>query len=174
MVRMADVMTWWQYTAAVWLNFNIYALVPFNQTNIQVHWKSKRKLTRLKPVHHTCQLTVWNFIRQDCCLVEYHSRELLCCCSCNIYACWPSVFTATNTATIQICLLVEWCCKMDASCVFVTQSYMLAGVVTSICHTCRYGVSLSAVPAGLLPPYRQCLLVWFLTISHACWYVASL
>ena len=30
------------------------------------------------------------------------------------------------------------------------------------------------MPSGVLPHYRQCLLVWCLTISHACWCVASL
>ena len=41
------------------------------------------------------------------------SRELLCRCSCNIYACWPSV-TVTNDAAVQTCLLVECCCKVDS------------------------------------------------------------
>ena len=128
-------------------------LVPFKQTYIYVHWKSKRTLTKLMPVHQTCQLTVWNFIRQDCCLVECHSRELLHCCSCNIYACWPSVFTATNTAAIQVCQLVECCCKMDACWIFATQSCMWDG--------------------GVLP-YLSYMLVWCLTISRACWCDASL
>ena len=155
MVRMSDVMTPWQYMAAIGKTSTDMPadLVPFNQTNIQVHWISKRKLTRLIPIHQTCQLTVWNFIWQDCRLVDCYSRELLRCCSCNIYVCWRSVFTATNTAAAQICLLVECCCKMDACWAFATQSCMLAGVV-------------------LL--YLSCLLVWCLTISHACWCDASL
>ena len=33
-------------------------LVQFNLTYIQGHWSSMRKLTRLMPVHQTCQLTV--------------------------------------------------------------------------------------------------------------------
>ena len=38
----------------------------------------------------------------------------------------------------------------------------------SICHTCWYGVSLSAVPAGVMPHYFSCLLMWCLTISPVC------
>ena len=55
----------------------------------------------------------------------------------------------------------------------------------SICHTCWYGVSLSAVPAGVMPHYRPYLLMWYLNISpavlmwclsvgHAFWCGASL
>ena len=55
----------------------------------------------------------------------------------------------------------------------------------SICHTCCYGVSLSAMPAGVMPHYRpyllmRCLnispsvLVWFLNIGNAFWCGASL
>ena len=134
-------------------------LVPFNQIYTQVHWKSWRKLTRLMPVHQTCQLTVWNFIRQDCCLVECYFRELLRCCSCNIYAWWPSVFTATNTAAVQICLLVECCCKMDAC---------------SILHVSWCCASLSAIPVGMVSHYQPCLLVGCLTIGHTFWCGASM
>ena len=37
----------------------------------------------------------------------------------------------------------------------------------SICHTCWFGVSLSAVPAGVIPHYRPYLLMWCLNISPA-------
>ena len=37
-----------------------------------------------------------------------------------------------------------------------------------------YLLSLSAVPDGVVNHYRSCLLVWFITISHACWCGASL
>ena len=30
------------------------------------------------------------------------------------------------------------------------------------------------MPAGVVPHYKSCLLVWYLTISHACWCGASL
>ena len=143
--------------AAVWYN-NRYSLVPFNQTYINVHWKTKRKLTKNMPVHHTCQLTVWHFIRQDCFLVECYSRELLRCCSCNIYACWASVFTATNTAAVQICLLVECCCQMES-----------LGLCHSILHVSWGCASLSAIPVCMVSHNEPCLLVWCLTIGHTFW-----
>ena len=46
--------------------------------------------------------------------------------------------------------------------------YLLVWCFT-ISHACWYGVSLSAVPAGVVLHYRPCLLVWYLTIIHACW-----
>ena len=95
-------------------------------------------------------------------------RELLCHCSCNIYACWPSV-TVTNTA-VQKCLLVEFCCKMDAC---WTQSACLLTFCHSILHVCWRCASLSAIPAGMLSHYQLCLLVWCLTISCDCWCGAS-
>ena len=138
-----------------------------------------------------------NLISQDCYIVNTTymlCREFLCHCSCNIYACWPSV-TVTNTAAVQTCLLVECYCKMDAcwtvatqlACrlTFVTQNCMSAGAVLlymlylliwclTISRACWYSISLSAVPAGEVLHYRSCLLVWYLTISHACWCGASL
>ena len=36
------------------------------------------------------------------------------------------------------------------------------------------GASLSAMPLGVVPHYRTCLLVWCLTIGHAFWSSASL
>ena len=55
----------------------------------------------------------------------------------------------------------------------------------SICHTCWYGVSLSAVPSGVMPHFRPYFPMWFLNISpavlvwchsifHAFWCGASL
>ena len=147
-------------------------------------------------LHQTCQLTLWNFIDQDCYIV-IPCRELLCRCSCNIYACWPSV-TVTNTAAVQTCLLVEHCCKparwmlaglwplnQHTCWPFVTQYCMSAGVTLlyllyllvwclTISRVCCYSVSLSAVPAGVVNHYRSCLLVWYTIISHACWCGASL
>ena len=97
-------------------------------------------------------------------------RELLSCCSCNIYACWPSVFTATNTAAVLICLLVECCCKMDICWTTATQA-CLPIACHSIIHVCwccaslsaipsGEVLSLSAVPAGVVPHYRPWFLVW--------------
>ena len=94
-------------------------------------------------------------------------RELLCRCSCNIYACWPRV-TVANTAAVQTCLLVECCCKMDACWTVATQSACLLTFYHSILHVCWHCASLSAIPAGRVSHYQPCLLVWCLTISHAC------
>ena len=112
-------------------------------------------------------------------------RELLRCCSCNIYACWPSVLIDTNNAAVQICLLFECCCKIDACWVLPLNPACKLVLCFSICHYCWYGVSLSAVPAGVLPHYRPYLLMWCLNISlavlvwclsigHAFWCGASL
>ena len=92
------------------------------------------------------------------------------CCSCKIHACWPSV-TVTNTATVQICLLVENCCKMDACWTVATQSACLLSpniawllvLCFAICYTSWYGVSQSAVSAGIVSHYQP-----------ACWCGESL
>ena len=83
------------------------------------------------------------------CQCKIHAfRDMLCCCVCNIYACWPSV-TATNTAAVQICLMVEYFCYMDAWWTMASQSAYLP----TFCHL-------------ILP---LILHVWCLTISRACW-----
>ena len=62
----------------------------------------------------------------------------------------------------------------------------LLALCFSICYTCWYDVSLSAVSAGMVSHYQPCLLVWcfiiyrscffgwYITIIHACWCGASL
>ena len=95
------------------------------------------------------------------------SRELLCRCSCNIYACWPSI-TVTNTAAVRTCLLVECCCKSDACWTVATQSACLLTFCHSILHVSWRCASLSAIPAGMVSHYQPYLLVWYLTISRAC------
>ena len=110
-------------------------------------------------------------------------RDLLYRCSCNIYACWSSV-TVYNTAAVQTCLPVECCCKMDACRTVATQSTCLLTffslniaslleVCFSICYTCWNGVSLSAVPAGMVSHYQPCLLAWCFIIGHAFWFGTS-
>ena len=150
-------------------------LVLFNQTCLLVHWKLKRKATWLMRLHQTCQITLWNIISQDCyiAITTYmRCRELLCRCSCSIYACWPSV-TVTNTAAVQTCLLVECCCKVDAYWTVTTQLACLLTFCNPILHVCWLCASLSAIPAGMVSHYQPCLLVWCLTISRACWWGAS-
>ena len=145
-------------------------LVVFNQTCLLVHCKSKRKATWLMPLHLTWQITLWNFISQDCYIVNttyMPCRELLCHCSCIIYAYWPSV-TVTKTAAVPTCLLVECCCKPDACWTLATQSACLLTFCHSILHVSWRCASLSAIPAGMVSHYQPCLLVWCLTIKHTC------
>ena len=140
-------------------------LVILNQTCLLVHWKSKRKATWPMSLHQTCQLTMWNFISQDCYIVNttyMPCRELLYRCSRNIYAYWPSV-TVSNTAAVQTCLLVECCCKMDACWTAAFQSDACWPFVTHYCMS-----------AGGVVLYLLYLLVWCITISCACWRGASL
>ena len=127
-------------------------------------------------LHQACQLTMLNFISQDCYIVNttyMPCRELLGRCSCNIYACRPSV-TVTNTTAVQTCLMVECCCKMDACWTVATHSACLLIFCNSILHVCWRCDSLSAIPADMVSHYQTCLLVWYLTISRACWRGASL
>ena len=85
------------------------------------------------------------------------------------HICRPSVFTVTNTTAVQICLLVEWCCKMDACWVFAIQSCMLAGVVLPSLSAIPVGMVSHYQPcyAGVVPHYRPYLLMWCLNISPA-------
>ena len=50
----------------------------------------------------------------------------------------------------------------------------LMALCFSICYTCWYGVSLSAVSAGMVSHYQPCLLVWCFIIDHAFWFGTSL
>ena len=82
--------------------------------------------------------------------------------------------TVTNTAAVQTCLLVECCFKMGACWTVATQSACLLTFCYSILHGCWRCAFLSAIPADMVPRYQPCLLVWYLTISRACWHGASL
>ena len=53
-------------------------------------------------------------------------------------------------------------------------SACLLALCFSICYTYWYGVSLSAVSAGMVSHHQPCLLVWCFVISHAFWVVTSL
>ena len=171
-------MSWWHDMAAIRWNFNRYAYrlgtIQSNMLPGPLEIKEKSCLT--DALHLTCQITLWNFISQDCYIVNttYMScKELLCRCSCNIYACWPSV-TVTNTAAVRTSLLVECCCKRDACWTVATQSACLLTFCHSILHVSWRCASLSAIPAGMVSHYQPCLLVWCLTISRSCWRGESL
>ena len=53
-------------------------------------------------------------------------------------------------------------------------SACLLALCFSICYTCWYGVSLSAVSVGMVSHYQPCLLVWCFIIGHAFWVCTSL
>ena len=90
-------------------------------------------------------------------------RELLCRCSCNIYACWPR-FTATNTAAVQAYLLVECAARW----VLATLSACLSSFCHSMLHLCWLCASLAAIPASMVSHHQPYLMVWCRTIGHAC------
>ena len=144
MLRMSDMMSWWHYMVAIQWNFNRYACeLGTIQPNMPPGLlEIKEKAFWLMPLNQTCHLTLWNFIS----------------CSCNIYACWPSV-TVTNIAAVQPCLQVECCCKMDASWTVATQSTCLLTFCNSKLHICWRYASLSAIPAGIVSHYQPCPLV---------------
>ena len=50
----------------------------------------------------------------------------------------------------------------------------LLALCFSICYTCWYGVSLSAMSAGIVSHYQPCLLVWCLIIGRVFWFGTSL
>ena len=147
-------------------------LVLFNQTCLMVHWKSKRKATWPISLHQTCQLTLWNFIRQDCYFVNTIWMPAgpvpirVECCYVASSACRPSI-TSTSTAAVQACLLVECCCKMDAGWTVATSLACLPIFCRSILHVCLRCASLYAITAGMVSHYQSCLLVWYLTLGDA-------
>ena len=133
--------------------------VLFNQICLLVHWKSKRKATWPMPLHQTCQLTLWNFISQDCYIANatyMPCRQLLCHCSCNINACWPTP------------LLFKHAYWLSAA-----ARWTLAGLQPLNQHVCRPFVTQYCISAGVVLLYLLYLLVWCLTISCACWCGAS-
>ena len=81
--------------------------------------------------------------------------------------CLMASVTATNTAAVQTCLMVEYCCNMDACWTLANQSACLPNFCHSILPLILLcGISLSAVPAGVVSNYTPCILVWCLTISR--------
>ena len=71
-----------------------------------------------------------------------------------------------------------WTLNQHACWPFVTQYYMSAGIVLLYLYLLYLLVyllvSLSAVSAGVVNHNRSCLLVWYITITHASWCGASL
>ena len=163
-------MSWWHNTVAVQWNFNRYACglgtIQSNMPPGPLEIKEKSYLTDARASIRHAKNTV-KLISQDYYIVNtayMPCRELLCRCSCNIYACWPSV-TVTTTAAVQTCPLVENCCKMGAWWPVATQSACLL-TLPFVFQYCMC--------AGVVLLYLLYLLVWCLTISRVCWYGVSL
>ena len=152
-------------------------LVLFNQTCLLVHWKSKRKATWLMPLRQTCQLTLWNFISQDCyidnttCMLcrvvmslqlQLQHICLLAKCYYHKHHCWSNMPTGW--------VLLQDGCLLDCGHSIIMPADLLSlniacllALCFSSCYNGWYGVSLSAVSAGMV-----------LAISRTCWCNESL
>ena len=70
----------------------------------------------------------------------------------------------------------RWCghsISMPADLLSLNIACLLA-LCFPICYTCWYGVSLSAMSAGMVYHYQSCLLVWCFFIGHTFWFCTSL
>ena len=128
------------------------ATLSMQDTCLLVQWDSIAMSLQLQQI---CILAWCNFQKHHCC-----SNMPTGCVMCKIGACW-------TVATQSICLLIFYhSISMPADLLPLIHVCLLV-LCISICHTCLYGVSLSAVPAGVESHYSPCLLVWCLIISHA-------
>ena len=140
------------------------------------------------PLHQTCQLTLWNVSAKTTTLSIQHTCPVESCYVAaaatympaglvflsqppllfkhahwlrtaarwvldglwplNQHACWPKLLSFNIACELALCF--------------------------SICYTCWYGVSLSAVSAGMVSHYQPCLLVWLIIKDHAFWFGTSL
>ena len=82
------------------------------------------------------------------------------------HICLLANVTFINIAAVQTCLLSD-------GPVLLYLLYLLVWCLT-ISRVCWYGVSLSAVSAGMVSHYQPCLLVWCFIIDHAFWFGISL
>ena len=151
--------------------------------------KIKEKSYSTMTLHQTCQLELWNFIRQNCCYVVTATYMPADPEQIRVESCYVAA-AATNMPAGQVQLLhtpllfqhaywnvaARW---MHAGPLPLNQLLPLNSAYPlvlcfSICHTCWCIDSLSVVPAGVVLHYRPCRLAWCLIISHTCWRVASL
>ena len=101
-------------------------------------------------------------------LLLQDGRLLDCCYSINI--------SADLLPLIPACPLV-WCFYICHTCTCwcgVSLSTVPADVVPHFSYAFWCGASLSAMPAGVVPHHRSCMLVWCLIIGHDCCCVVSL
>ena len=114
-------------------------------------------------------------MQHTCLLIQYH-WTMLCHCSRNIYSCWP-----TNTAAVQICLLVK--CHSVLRAAMPLQLQQICLLAKCNCHTHRCcsnmptgGMLLQdgclldrchsvSMPADLMPLNPACRLAWYFSIA---------
>ena len=159
-------------------------LVPFNQTCLL--WKSKRKATRLMPLHQTCQLKLWNLSRQDYCYVvnarympagPVRLRCYVAAAATNMYSGLvylpqtPLLFKhAYWLSDVQDGCLLDRChsINMPADLLSLNQYACQSFTTQAVCLSIFYHSFLHAcvVVVYLYLPYLR---VWCLTVSLACW-----
>ena len=100
-------------------------------------------------------------------LVLFHQTCLLVECYCKMDACW----TMATQSACRLTFATQYC--MPNGVVLLYLLYLLVWCLT-ISHVCWYGISLSAVSAGMVSHYQPCLLVSCFIIDHAFWYGTSL
>ena len=156
-------------------------LVLFNQRCLLVHWKSKRKATWPMSLHLTCQLTMCNFISQDCYIVNttyMPCRELVCSCSCNIclltYCYCHQHRCCSNIHTCWV--LLQDGCLLGCGHSFSMPADLLSLNIACLLVLCFYSI----IPADMVSQYQRRLLVWCrmlawrFIIGHAFWFGTSL
>ena len=191
---MSDVMTWLHYKAAVqWNSTDMPAnLVQLNQKCLRVYWKSKRKAAWPMLLHQDMPTNTMKLYQAKLLHRQYNiyacwpsatpCRKLLW--RCNMYACWPSVTAKKTRCCLNMSsgwVLLQAVCLLDRRHsismhvdILPLNPACLLVLCFSICHTCWYSISLSAMPACVIPHYRQLLLVRCLTIRCACCWGALL
>ena len=111
-------------------------------------------------------------------LVEFCCKMDACCTVATQSACLLTFVTqycmSAGVVLLYLLYLLVWCLTISRVCWYgVSLSAVPAGVVLHIGHTFWFGTSLSAVPVSVVPHYRSCLLVWCLTVGHVFWCGAS-
>ena len=159
-------MSAWQYMAAFQWNFNrhvcglgaIQSDMPSGQLKIKDKSYSTNALPSDMPtstvkLYQARLLLHCQCNRHACWLSATPCRELLSCCSCNRFAYWPVYLLPQAPLLFKyaywLSAVARW---MPADLLQLNPAYLLV-LCFSLCHTCGYGVALSAVPAGVVPHY---------------------
>ena len=155
------------YVAAVQWNFNRYACrlgsIQLNMPSWPLEIKEKSYLT--DALHQPCQLTVWNFISQDCYIVNttyMQCRDLLIAAAATYM---PAGLVLLSTTPLLF---------KHAYWLRTAARWMLAGLWPLNQHACWPLVTQYCMSAGIVLLYLLFLLIWCLSTSPACWYGISL